>query len=105
MFAGLVRLVMLFGLVLCACKTQAPATIKPGAQPVEAQAPAHVEAPPIRAPVRDQFEQDDEVDDPAQALQALRHNCCDEMPADQVRAAVRETAEHAEPANKARTPH
>lgn len=37
-------------------------------------------------PVRDPFELDEASDDPAAALESMKHNCCDEMPAEEVRA-------------------
>lgn len=33
---------------------------------------------------RDPFALDEESDDPAAALESMRHNCCDEMPADEI---------------------
>lgn len=60
-------------LVLCACKPQ-PHADKPHS--VDAAA-AELPAPPT---VRDPFELDDEVVDPADALRAARHDCCDEQP-------------------------
>jgi hypothetical protein len=35
--------------------------------------------------VRDQFELDEDTDDPAAALDSMRHNCCDEMPASEIK--------------------
>jgi hypothetical protein len=42
--------------------------------------------PAEQRPVRDPFELDDESDDPAAALESMKHNCCDEMPPEEIRA-------------------
>jgi|GEM_PF-3928817 len=69
-------------LLLCACKQPAAAPIEHApARAAESVAPAAAQKP-----VRDPFELDDEPEDPAAALEAMRHNCCDEMPADEIRA-------------------
>jgi hypothetical protein len=73
-------------MIVCACKQPAAA---PAAAP-----PAHAEqlvSPPPDSPaeqgrpVRDEFELDEDTDDPAAALDSMRHNCCDEMPAEEIR--------------------
>jgi hypothetical protein len=76
------------GLLLCACKQPAPAPIE-HPENVAPAAPAETEAAPVtqtQHPVRDPFELDDESDDPAAALESMKHNCCDEMPAEEIRA-------------------
>jgi hypothetical protein len=75
------------GLLLCACKQPAPAPIEH--PPARSTATSTENAAPVSAPqhpVRDPFELDDESDDPAAALESLKHNCCDEMPAEEIRA-------------------
>lgn len=75
-----------FVLVSCACKQPAPAPIAHPPARVESVAPATTDAiAPGQRPVRDPFELEDEPEDPAAALEAMRHNCCDEMPADEIR--------------------
>jgi hypothetical protein len=78
-------------LLLYACKQPAPAPAPIEHPPVRAEnvAPAAAEAEAVPAeqrPVRDPFELDDESDDPAAALESMKHNCCDEMPAEEIRA-------------------
>jgi hypothetical protein len=86
MFVASIRAVAV-GLLLGACKQAAPARVEPvsdQAKVAPTQPNPDDDAPALR-PVRDPFELDDEVEDPAAALEALRHNCCEEMPADELR--------------------
>ncbi|MEY4578749.1 MAG: hypothetical protein RL701_3452 [Pseudomonadota bacterium] len=81
-----------------AVATHAPAPAK-AAEPA-AQAPV-VPVPRIQAALNGlpNEEGSDEAEDPAAALEAARHNCCDEMPATQIEEATRKTsAKHAAPA-------
>jgi hypothetical protein len=80
-------------LMLCACKQPVPAPIEhPPTRAAESAAPTAAQKP-----VRDPFELEDEPDDPAAALEAARHNCCDEMPADEIRAHSDQTTAPAKP--------
>lgn len=70
-------------LLLCACK-------QPPAAPVKTAPRVHEDAPtpPPSAATsepRDPFALDETSDDPAAALESMRHNCCDEMPAEELR--------------------
>lgn len=80
------------GALLVACRSREPAaTVLPThpPAPVEASAAPRVEAPALRLPPVHTFElPDDAPIDPAEADEALRHNCCDEMPASEVQALV-----------------
>jgi hypothetical protein len=81
---------LLLGLAMTACKLRAhaPAALSHSRPTVESSTPAaHALPAPVRPPAEDPFAiPDDEPIDPVEALQAARHNCCDEMPADQVKA-------------------
>ena len=72
-------LVLFCGLVLCACKQPMAAPSAP--PPAHAVQVTEEEQPPPR----DEFELDEDADDPAAALESMRHNCCDEMPANEIR--------------------
>jgi hypothetical protein len=72
------------GLLLCACKQPAPAPA-PIEHPNNAAPATKQAAPPADHPVRDPFELDEASDDPAAALESMKHNCCDEMPAEEIR--------------------
>jgi hypothetical protein len=103
--AGLAALVL--GVIVSGCKASAaPSAPKPSehAGPTVQAAPAPAPAPAATPPREQQFElPEDEVDDPAEALHALRHNCCDEMPAAEVDAVVKKSA--ADTAASARKQH
>lgn len=94
--------------VVCsgACKSRDPAPTPPShAAPAAAEirAAPQVEPSKFQLPPEHTFELPDDVgSDPAEALREMRHNCCDEMPASEVEAAVR--AGEATEAT-ARTPH
>jgi hypothetical protein len=77
-----------------ACKSREPAPTIPHRAPV--QAPAETSAAPRPEPptfhVRPEptFELPDDLPaDPAEELRAMRHNCCDEMPASEIETAIR----------------
>ena len=72
--------------LLAGCKqpAAAPAAPPPAHAQQQVAAPA-AEPPQPPRPPRDQFELDEDTDDPAAALDSMRHNCCDEMPANEVR--------------------
>ncbi|HET8933214.1 MAG TPA: hypothetical protein VFN67_07250 [Polyangiales bacterium] len=47
--------------------------------------PASPEAAEVQAEPADPFALDEQSDNPAEALESMRHNCCDEMPAEELR--------------------
>jgi hypothetical protein len=87
-FAGL-----LCGAMLGACKSRDPAPAAPShanaPAPAETSTAPRAEPTPFHLPPEPTFEQpDDDPIDPAEALRAMRHNCCDEMPASEVEATI-----------------
>jgi hypothetical protein len=80
------------GMALLACKQPPPLpTVKPSVQ-AERSVAAPKRDPQEHRLVRDEFELDENADDPAAALESLRHNCCDEMPASELRTHVHQSA-------------
>jgi hypothetical protein len=84
----LVALLLAVPMSACKPRAHAPDGVSHAQPATKASAPA---APVLAAPARPPAEEafvipDDAPIDPAEALQALRHDCCDEMPADQVKA-------------------
>jgi hypothetical protein len=89
------------GLVGSACKPrahapEAPSVTTPRAARAVPDPPAADLAP--RAPAEDPFLlPEGETGDPAEAEEALRHDCCDEMPAEEVQKHVQPQAAPAHP--------
>jgi hypothetical protein len=86
-FAGLVC-----GAILCACKSRDAAPTPPSHAPAATgtSTAARVEPKAFRLPPEPTFElPDDAPIDPAESQRAMRHNCCDEMPAAEVEATIR----------------
>ena len=94
-------LALLLGSSLAACKTQTPAANpepKPAPAETKAPEPAPATQPAVDALKPDEFAlPEDEAANPAEVLDAMRHNCCDEVPAAEVEANVREAAKRAKP--------
>jgi len=89
-FARSALALSMFGALVGACKQPAhgPATLDRKRPSTEVSAPAaQVPTKSAQSPVEDPFAlPDDAPIDPTEEFQALRHNCCDETPADQVEA-------------------
>jgi hypothetical protein len=77
----LVRLAAL-SLASSACAGKQPTAAAPTAEPPPEVHNERAEEP---RPVRDPFELDEASDDPAAALEGLKHDCCEAMPEDEVR--------------------
>ncbi len=105
--ASVLRMHAAIASVLCAamsgaCKSREPApTVQNHAPaPAETSATPRAEPPKFRVRPEPTFELPDDVPaDPADELRAMRHNCCDEMPASEIKVATR-----AEDATEAPTP-
>jgi hypothetical protein len=69
---------LISSLLVCACK-------QPPAAPVKTVPQTHEALPEAESAPHDRFALDEQSDDPAGALESMRHNCCDEMPADELR--------------------
>lgn len=85
-------LALALSLFAAACKPKAHLPQSPPPAVTPQAAPAQEIAEPDEPLAADQFTlPDDAPIDPAEEREALNHNCCDEMPADQVRAHVEPT--------------
>jgi len=88
---------LMIGVAVTGCKLRAHPPDAPAAAPPPPGAPAEaaprVETQAQYAPVEDPFLlPEGESGDPAEELQALRHDCCDEMPVDELKAHVEPSA-------------
>ena len=80
----LVRSTLALGIFLCACKQPSAIQVKVAPRIQERAAPTPPPEAAESAP-HDPFALDETSDDPAAALESMRHNCCDEMPAEELR--------------------
>jgi hypothetical protein len=83
--------VVALGLMSSACKQpMAAPSGPPAAHAQHVAAPAPQPVADDEPPPRDQFDLDEEGDDPGAALESMKHNCCDEMPAKEIRQHVQD---------------
>ena len=91
MCCALVALAVHVGACKPNARTRSTSQVTPASAETTARAQP-VQAAPAAAPVEEAFViPDDQPVDPAEAMRALKHDCCDEMPAGQVKADVEAT--------------
>lgn len=83
------RFALALALMLCACRQ--PVAAPPAARALQTEAPAPAPVADDQPAPRDPFALDEPSDDPGAALESMKHNCCDEMPAHEIREHVGDT--------------
>ena len=82
---ALVRSTLALGIWLCACKQPSALPVKAAPRIHESTPVSPPEAAEVQGEPADPFALDEQSDNPAEALDSMRHNCCDEMPAEELR--------------------